>query len=202
MIIGLNGLKGAGKDTVGEFLVNNHGFERASFADKLKKSAAALWGFDPALWDKWKNDPHMRVMVYKAQSNNIWEVESGVEHGYYANTITVRQFLQNYGTEAHREIFGDDFWVDEAFKDIDPTKNYVFTDARFPNELQKIRDMSGFNVEILRWAGSNDSHVSEAAPPRELIDYVIYNGSTFDFLYREIEFVLDRIEEEVHGVKY
>ena len=56
MILGLNGLKGSGKDTVGAHLIKEHGFERRSFADPLKKSVAALLDIPYHEIDKWKNE--------------------------------------------------------------------------------------------------------------------------------------------------
>ena len=150
MIIGVNGFKGTGKDTIGRFLVNNYHFKRASFAAKLKQSAASLWDIDPELWESFKNNNQMRVMLYLADKDEPWEVKSDGDPNYFVSTITVRQFLQRYGTEAHRDIFGTDFWVKEALKDIDPAGNYVFTDARFTNELEAIRNLGGWNIRVIR----------------------------------------------------
>ena len=195
MIIGLNGLKGSGKDTAGSYLVDNHNFIHASFAAKLKESAAALFNIDPIKWEEYKNNDEIFVglMVNK--------------HPLFApsniSNMSARVFLQRYGTEAHRDIFGEDFWVEQAFKDIDPTENYVFTDARFPNELKRIHDAGGFNIRIIREIdGVVDYHASEADPPPELIDYIVYNSYDIKFLHKEIEFCLDLIEEELHGSIY
>ena len=40
MIIGICGLIGSGKGTVADILVENHNFEKLSFADKLKDGVA------------------------------------------------------------------------------------------------------------------------------------------------------------------
>ena len=42
MIIGISGYATAGKDTIGEILVENHGFRRIAFADKLREVLLAL----------------------------------------------------------------------------------------------------------------------------------------------------------------
>ena len=195
MIIGVNGFKGSGKDTVGKYLVDNYDFERVSFATKLKESAAALFNIDPELWEQFKNSDE--VFIGLMANNHPFDSPFNISN------MSARVFLQRYGTEAHREIFGEDFWVEHAFKDIDPTKNYVFTDARFPNELKKIRDVGGFNIQVIRLSNENtDTHASEVEPPVELVDFVVFNDFDFDFLHREIEFCMDRIEEEVHGIKY
>ena len=41
MIIGICGLIGSGKGTVADILVENHNFEKLSFADKLKDGVAS-----------------------------------------------------------------------------------------------------------------------------------------------------------------
>ena len=43
MIVGICGLIGSGKGTVADFLVNDKGFTKLSFADKLKDSVATLF---------------------------------------------------------------------------------------------------------------------------------------------------------------
>lgn len=185
MLIGLNGLKGSGKDTVGEYLVQTYRFERLSFAAKLKDSAAALFEIDPILWDVWKNDPKAKVALVNEYGKIL--TKGGI--------VTVREFLQRYGTESHRDIFGSDFWVDHALKGVDPNKNFVFTDARFENELSRIKSLGGYNLQILRTKELNeDTHVSEIPPPQHLIDYQISNDSGFEELF-------DRVDEFVEFLK-
>ena len=46
MIIGVCGFIGCGKDTVADYLVNFHEYRRESFADSLKDSVAAVFGWD------------------------------------------------------------------------------------------------------------------------------------------------------------
>lgn len=184
MLIGLNGLKNSGKDTVGAYLEDQYGFERASFAAKLKESAAALFNVTPGIWEELKNNPNSTVTLDPKRNNIIYRV-------------TVREFLQRYGTEAHRDIFGANFWVDHALKGIDRNKNIVFTDARFENELQKIKSLGGYNLQILRpQLFTEDSHVSEVPPPRHLIDYAVDNSGSFEFLYNQVDNFIEFIDLE------
>ena len=46
MLIGICGLIGSGKGTVADTLVNDHGFTKISFADKLKDSVATMFDWD------------------------------------------------------------------------------------------------------------------------------------------------------------
>lgn len=188
MLLGLNGFRGAGKDTAGEYLCKIYGFERLSFAQKLKESAAALFGIEPSLWDELKNE-----------GGGIFLID---EHGSSLAKASYREFLQRYGTEAHRDIFGYDFWVDHALKGINPNKNYLFTDARFENELEKIRNLGGKNLRIERNLEVKDTHASEVEPPQHLIDYIIYNDGTFDDLYVQLDDFVEWLNGQLYEADY
>jgi hypothetical protein len=190
MLIGLNGSKGSGKDTVGQYLVEDYGFTRISFADKLKKSAAELFNIPVEKWDEWKNDDRAIVSIKAEWWDSADRSPDPALVAGFKTSMSVRYFLQRYGTESHRNVFGDDFWVDALFRDYDPTDggNYVVTDARFPNELRRIKELNGYNLNINRRRDvSEDSHISEAPPPAIYIDSWIDNNSTFNRLYRQID---------------
>lgn len=195
MIIGLTGKKGSGKDTAGAYLVDHYGFTRISFADKLKQSAAALWGIDPGLWDELKNDSSVRISISRDVSEKWFDTgvtgPTGQPYSWHHRTIASvdgRKFLQAYGTESHRDIFGCDFWVNAAIKDIDPKGNYVFTDVRFDNEAIAIKNLNGVIIEVERKSLSNgDLHVSEAGLSSEYIDGILTNNSTIDHMHSLID---------------
>lgn len=199
MIVGLNGFKSAGKNVVGEYLAEQYGFELASFAALLKRSAAALFEINPELWDKLKNEDNARITL-----SFPYTVEN--EKKLTSRSVTVRTFLQRYGTESHREVFGYDFWVEQAFKTLDfyepvggTLPKYVFTDARFENELIAIREKGGKNIQIFRpeTDGESGGHASEVRPNDELIDAVIYNTGTLDNLYDSADRVIGNLYPEI-----
>lgn len=175
--VGLNGKKGSGKDTVGQILIEEFDYKQASFARLLKVSVASLFGIDVDDIERAKNDPQAQV--------TFW-IPTGLDgESPIKVTQTLREFLQRYGTEAHRDVFGDDFWVEQATKQLDiwDGSRYVFTDARFPNELRTIHSLGGTNVRILRpEVDDGDGHASEAEPPKDLIDRYLHNTGTIDDL--------------------
>lgn len=185
MIVGFCGKIGAGKDTAGAYLVNHWGFNRISFAEKLKQSAAACFGISPDKWESWKNDPNVTVSVLNGNGEPMAEV-------------TCREFLQRYGTEAHRGVFGYNFWVEQAIKEIPDwsfahgQKNYVFTDVRFSNEAEAIHELGGRVLQIYKDGGSTkDVHSSEVGLPEDLIDGKIANIGSLDQLYVLLDALVD-----------
>jgi hypothetical protein len=181
MVIGLTGKKQAGKNAVAKMLAVYSPLPvvEVSFAAKLKQSAAALIGCTIEDLERWKNDPHATVAVGMMIDDAIV--------GHYQ---TVRTFLQRYGTEAHREVFGEDFWLDAAlplpaFLGSEPYADglYVVTDVRFENEAQRVRDVGGIVVRVIgppEVEQAGDGHASEAPLPDDLVDYFLLNDRRDD----------------------
>lgn len=187
MLIGINGFKGAGKDTVGAYLVEKYDFQRLAFATKLKEAVGAL--LDISVED---------VDYYK--SRNSWVgVEEGMMMGF-------RPFLQRFGTEMGREVFGENFWIEQV---IPPDANSYWhkgrkiavTDVRFDNEIRAIRRVAGHIIRVERPGYEPDDHLSEQYPNEELIDYAINNHQDIDYLHKLVDCCLDDIadQEIKHG---
>lgn len=162
MIIGLSGYARSGKDTIAEILIMNYGFRRLAFADNIRKAIKVL---DPIL----DNGKRVNEMV----SEVGWEKAKA--------QTEMRRLLQVFGTEVGREMFGEDFWVEQVFNEIinDYTyENFVITDVRYPNEADFIRDRGG---EIWRITRSDinaiNSHSSEHAMDNYDFDRFISNDS-------------------------
>lgn len=179
MIIGLCGFKNSGKDTVAAYLVKEHGFERKAFADPLKRSVAALLGIPFSEVDRLKNDPEARVSL---------TIHQGL------GQQTFREFLQRFGTESHRDVFGQDFWLDHTLpvRGFYPGRAIVVTDVRFSNEADRIRQLGGTIWYISRaQKESSDTHSSEKID--FTIDEIIDNTGTFDELYQNVEKALSLV---------
>jgi hypothetical protein len=152
-----------------------------SFAGPLKQGAAAAFGIivseyaAAVLWEPWKNNPNARVQL--------------VIDGIVEADISVREYLQYFGTEAHRDIpmFGKGVWTAGLMNMLDPGRKYVVSDARFENECAAIREAGGKIVLVDRGLVSGDGHASETLPPDELIDMVLYNKGRIADLYIAID---------------
>lgn len=193
MIIGLTGFKQAGKNEVAKKIRQWSSMPTVelSFAAKLKQSLAAFLGCSVEDLEEWKNDPYMVVAV-GLQVGELGIVQPRMQ--------TVRSALQRYGTEAHREVFGKDFWVDALLPlpDGHPLTDtvgliafnkrkyadalYVVTDVRFPNEARRVRQSGGVVVRVVGpdQTETDDGHASETPLPDDLIDRTILNTKRDD----------------------
>jgi len=182
MIIGLAGLKNSGKDTVAAYLVKQHRFERKAFADPLKRSVAALFDIPFTMVDQLKNDSNAEV-VLRVHHKDV--------HGAFSShhDMTFRTFLQRYGTEAHRDVFDQDFWLDYTLpvRGYYPGRAICVTDVRFPNEANRVRELGGELWMILRQSMEliPDTHASEQFGFD--CDKYIDNNGTIEDLYARVE---------------
>ncbi len=175
-VLGFTGVAGAGKDTAYErleALAGSDVFQRRSVADPLKESVAALFGSSLEQLEEWKRNPDAFVG---------WGIERPDEPGcdglVPSWTMTWRELMQRYGTEAHRGIFGDDFWLDQWRDYVDAHQDVIVvnTSVRFENEARAILERGG---EVWHIDGPQDAgaggHESEQRLPDELITRVIDN---------------------------
>lgn len=235
-LIGLAGKKFSGKNTAAEFIevwASRHQIpvSQKGFADKLKLSACRIFYPDCSLEEAIQWADAIKILDKSTGSYAGYnDVTIGVGRnvsGYNAGSlfspeyvlgnpdveINGRVFLQRYGTEAHRDVFGDDFWVDALLPKgptdetgmfpkwwenfFDPSiwdTHYdsllgIVTDVRFPNEAERIRELDGIVLEVGRPSlkDEGDSHASETPLPRELVDEEIVNDGPLSVFQVEVE---------------
>ena len=181
-------MKGSGKDTVAAYLIKEHGFERRAFADPLKKSVAALFDIPYHEIDKYKNDDCVEVNLEVPSPDALVSVSK----------LTFREFLQRYGTESHRDVFGDNFWADQTLpKDaFYRGRNIAITDLRFENEAMRVHSCGGFVVNIVRpGLDDKDQHSSEAPLDKRTVDFRLMNEGSLLDLYDYTERMLTYLGE-------
>jgi hypothetical protein len=143
MIIGLCGFQGAGKDTVGDILVKNHGFIKISFGSALKDAVASLFGWDRVMLEG--STPESRT--WRETVDEFWSGKLDI------SGFTPRKALQMIGTDVLRKHFSPNMWVDIVENKINkliqsnPSTNIVVTDCRFTNELSMVKKFT--NSQIL-----------------------------------------------------
>ena len=204
MIIGVCGFIGSGKDTVADYLVNQHEFRRESFAGTLKDAVAAVFG-----WDR-------EMLEGKSKEAREWreEVDAWWAERLNMPTLTPRWVLQYWGTEVARRSFHNDIWIASLENKLRQSRdNVVISDCRFPNEIASIKDAGGKVVWVQRgdlpaWYNTavkaNDGHIdainamskmkihsSEWAWLNTEFDLEIYNNGSIDELYNCVHEMLE-----------
>lgn len=188
MIIGICGLIGSGKGTVGDILVEQ-GYKKVSFADKLKDGVSTIFGWDRAMLEGDTDESRQ----WREQPDDFWSNETKME-------VTPRLVLQLFGTDCMRNGFDDGVWVSLLKKTIlDNPGNYVVPDVRFENEIAMLRDIGGEVWEVKRGADPEwmiqyettgieptNIHPSEWRWIKSLKDEVITNDSTLNDLKHQV----------------
>lgn len=205
------------------FSVEETGWELKSLAYKLKACLSIILGvpiekFDdqdykltvlPECWDRffWRDHKNRRHRVERDRVN---------PDAYEREEMTVRQFMQLFGTEGCRDGVHDNFWVNALMSDYKPTngeyplikgigtkeewsKEYVapilpkwlVTDCRFINEADTFKEHGGLIFRINRNIESNDNHPSETGLDDYMPDALITNDSTILSLIEQTREVLE-----------
>lgn len=174
-----------GKDVLSNYLKenlkNNFIWERASFADAVKRVFEESFGFDREFTEKWKRIP---------------ESPEGLE-------LPVRQSLQLIG-DGFRKI-KKNIWIEIVFRD--KTKNLILSDGRYLNESVHVKKNGGINILIYRKGFMNDdpnpseaelkskikyfdSNYEDGPIQDEYFDFFIRNDSTVENYYKKIDTIL------------
>ena len=177
MLIGVCGKAGAGKDTIGDYLVEKHNFKKIALADPIKRLVKDVFALD---------DHTVYDRVAREQELERWP-------GW-----TVRKLLQYVGTELFRENIDDAVWVKSLWYRIqdDKENNYVVTDVRFPNELQYFKDNAKDGeftaIKVVRPGCDGGvglkGHASEAYDLEG--DVEVLNDGTMEELYNKVDKLL------------
>lgn len=183
MLIAFSGLKGAGKDTAAQVLVDEYGFRKIAFADALRQMLLII---DPEISfeDMWGLNCRRLSQIIKGVG---WDEAK-------RNYPEVRRLMQVTGTEGVRMLFGENAWIDilaRRFPDLaDADTRYVITDCRFDNEVDFVRGQGGMLVWVEREGLSSDGHSSESDHIKDLASVVLHNDETIDELHEDIRFML------------
>ena len=177
-IICVAGQKRNGKDEIANYLAEKLNLSRSSFAYKVKKIFCETFEVDFDFIEKWKNIP---------------EPPPGFD-------MNVRDSLTFIG-DGFRKI-KKNIWIDLAFKN-DPV-DIAFSDGRYINELEKVKQKCGINILVYRpeFRNNIDSQSEsqilqlvdiflklekEGRVDDRLIDYFIVNDGTLNDLYKKID---------------
>ena len=199
LVIGVSGTKRSGKNTFADY-IKQHLEERGaivrigSWAELLKKSAYESLGVAEGAALE-----HKFYMAWANSFKEKFKLQIVNENGIVLREITGREFLQKYGTEGHREVFGENFWVDQFWNSNDFTgvDVLIIADCRYDNEAQDVIDRGGIIIKIDNPVtdAAQDGHASEQGISENLITHRINNDSSLeDFESKSIKLI-----EEIYG---
>ena len=184
-VVALCGYAGAGKDAFADALCELHGYTKIGFADKLYELALKL---DPVIWSwPW---PRKLSRIVKSKG---WTAAKRIPR--------IRRYLQWLGTEVCRELFGEDFWIEQTKPVISQlvrdNKNVVITNCRFENEAQFIEEIGGCIVLVQRpGVGPVNEHVSDQG---KAFDYAIFRVAN-DGTLQDLQEWANACDAAMHGV--
>ena len=166
MIIGLTGYAQSGKDTVANTLVEQYGYTRVAFADKIREF---LYEVNP--------------MVGCSPSGYLKDLVDLIGWDAAKQEPQVRRLLQDLGVGA-RKVFGENFWVQQALKDVHFEGNYVITDVRFTNEADIIKKYDNSQLWRVKRNGVSpvNAHISESQMDGYPVDQIFTNNGSIEDL--------------------
>jgi hypothetical protein len=181
-IIGLNGYARSGKDTIANILIKEHGYTRVGFADAIREFLLTV---NPILEDGHRL--HEIVALFN------WEIAKA--------KTEVRRLLQVTGTTA-RDMFGEDFWINQVINKIKTIDKVVITDVRFTNEADAIKLLGGQIWKVERpGVSAINSHISEIDMDNYTPDRLIVNsGSIKDLSSLVLESLNAQSAEKAQGI--
>ena len=194
MIIAICGLQGSGKDTIGSYLINTHGFTKLSFAGVLKDIVGILFGWDREMLEGATKESR----EWREQVDQWWSGKLGISN------LTPRFVLQYFGTDLFRTHFHSDIWVIAVERQLSNYTNCVITDCRFPNEIEMLRTAGATVIKVTRgelpdwyepYASSqidkpDGVHPSEYMWVKSKFDYELDNNSSIENLETLVEGIL------------
>ena len=230
-LIGISGKAGAGKDLVGvmiQYLVHTEGIINIEYWEKFKSNSP----FNQIVFSKYvikKFADKLKTLVClligytreQLEDRILKEQELGEEWWYYKgrnNSLipynknskrstedlikpTPRLLLQLIGTDLFRNQLHPNTWVNASFANY-LNNAWIFTDVRFPNELEAIKKRNGITIRINRGLVERTGkmiqepeHISETALDNAKFDYVIENDGTIEELIEQVKKIL--IKEEI-----
>jgi hypothetical protein len=176
--VGLSGWARSGKDTVADYLIEKYGFTKASFAQPIREALVRL-------------NPKISLGGFQ-QASLATAVRAFGWEDLKDASIDVRPLMQRLGTEVGREMFGENFWVETALDRIPDGSKVVFSDVRYSNEANAVKELGGKIYRISRdGVGPANEHASETALNDYDFDDRIDNSGTVEELYAQIDRVIN-----------
>jgi len=178
-IIHICGLKGSGKTTAAKILKKHlPNAKIIHYADLLKDIIGDTFGLRQGFVDTLKNTATVTISA-----------------GDFKKTLTMREVLQNFGTQGIRSNVSPDFWKEQAVikinKAIANGAEYILIpDTRFENEFLP----NSVCVNIIRDSQVvGDCHASETSLENKKFDFTIDNNHSLHEFTQNLREVIDNV---------
>lgn len=199
MVIGLIGLRGSGKTTIGDYIAKSYDFVSDSFAISLKKSLCEMFG--------WEN----HLLEGRTDESRKWRK---IEDQYWSEVcgrpIIPEEVLQQFGTDiCHRE-FSPYLWISGLINRYHKNgfKNTVVHDFRFYTEIRAFQWIDLITIRVNRgktpeWVNhylelKKNKNFEEIERLRSLKK--IPHESETDLIDFEADFTIENIDGEIQGL--
>lgn len=139
-VVGISGWKGSGKDTLADFLVQEYGFKKLSFARTLKDMVSREYDIPR----EWMDDPNQKETpltqypVIPSDPGTV-AIQSRLSAEFRNGFWTPRAILIHEGT-AKRAVHSN-FWVRQVATVIagTPDLDFVISDLRYKSEADTLK---------------------------------------------------------------
>lgn len=182
-IVGVGGFRGAGKTTVAK-AAGQLGYTSIAFADPIKDALECIFGFDRDMLRG--ESPEARRQ--RESPDPFWTDALGYP-------LTPRKAMQMLGTDAGRNVFGQNLWVAATMRRCMHHTHVIIPDIRFQNELLAVKEQGGITLFVRRpeeepeWVARVLQVVDECRRQRilpEIIDLRVRETITCEFPDHEI----------------
>ena len=217
-LLGIGGLKRHGKDTLADFLVEDHGYIKTFMSEPLT-AAVSLIG---------PRGPWVRLDFPEPGAGDAGQfvryadLVEAVGYTQAKEHRDAREYLQGLGTEVGRNMIGESTWTDIAEEKIREARAaghpVVITGIRYENEIELVRHLGGYTVWVERPAlpepvphpltdaidaalgleqapDTTATHTSETSLSAEDFDVFIENDSTLDALRQKASRLAAEVED-------
>lgn len=161
------------------------------FADYLKSISINLFGLDAKKVYGSDNDKNSKTEFR-------WEKMPSTNNK--RGKLTIREFLQYFGTELVRKI-KDNAWVESTINIINNENSELalVPDVRFPNEVLAIKENGGIVIRLTRNV-YDDKHECESALDKDVFDWSNFN-TVIDNSSASIEELQKNVQKLMRSIK-
>ena len=209
MILGLAGKALSGKDTIADYVLNAHGWDRkVGFATNLKVACMEIFSLteEQVFSQQGKSSKFtspvviehktlLEIIGWMRKTHDVALQNKSYKHLYGRKMNSPRDVLQFVGTEVMR-YYAPDYHKEVVFRGVCPNEKVIISDVRFPNEALSVLENNGILVKVTRrdslrtpqGFSLDTGHDSETALNEwGNWSYIIKNDGSFIDLYEDID---------------